>query len=87
MAEKQVKTLEKLFAQESQADEDKIKRAMKEMVKMEKAYQKSTKVSPSAFVYFIRMRCSLTDYGAGDRKGPESLGKGGEREAQDAVQG
>lgn len=44
MADKQIKVLEKLLAQEAKADEQKVQRAVKEMQKAEKAYQRSVKV-------------------------------------------
>ena len=44
MTEKQVQKLEKLLAQESRADQEKVNRAAKDVEKMEKAYQKSVKV-------------------------------------------
>lgn len=48
MTEKQVKTLEKLLAQEARADQEKVKRAVKDMHKMEKAYQNSIKETEKA---------------------------------------
>lgn len=44
MADKQIKELEKVFAQEAKVDQQQIERAKKEMRKVEKLYKASIKV-------------------------------------------